>query len=396
MPCGTKVTDGLSLGTTTYQVFNDAGTVTGSGSYSGQLTGGTYLMSKGQCTPRYNALVRQGKLIPYTQWIQDEFMVLDRSAHPGRIKKTTSQKGDYFSDWVSGGRTSSYYAPSRTSSNDKVLAVSPSPSYLLNQAAASAYSSHSFDVGTFLGELPETLRMLGKTVQRFSDIKQRKFKKLKNFDPHSFLLEARYGWSPMYRDLKSLHRQFLRQKRSITRVVGRSQASASTSDSDSSTGGDAIRSINYAWSDDIQITSMASVAADYAHSAWKLNPIATGYELIPYSFVVDWFWNLSQAIRASSLLLGSSQLTACAGLKIQTTRTFTLTATALSGYTYTTSPNGSCSSTAIVTERYPTSVPYLPPIKVNLDGNKIADLIAMIAGLKAVKTALGVTRSLAR
>lgn len=392
MPCGQKVTDGLSLGTTTYQVYNDAGTVTGSGSYPNQLTGGTYLKSIGQCTPHYNALVRRGKLIPYTQWIQEEFSVLDRSAHPSRIKKTTSQKGDYFSDWVSGSRDTSYYAPSRTSSDDKVRSVAPSPTYLLNQAAASAYSSHSFDVGTFLGELPETLRMLGKTVERFSDIKNRKFKKLKNFDPHSFLLEARYGWSPMYRDLKNLHRQFLRQKRSITRVVGRSQASASTSDSGSTTAGDAIRSITYSWSDTITITSMASVAADYAHSAWKLNPIATGYELLPYSFVVDWLWNLSQAIRASSLLLGASQLTACAGLKIQTERTFTLTASALTGYTYTINPSGSCTSIATMTERYPASVPYLPPIKVNLDGNKIADLVAMIAGLKAVKTALKAVR----
>jgi hypothetical protein len=40
---------------------------------------------------------------------------------------------------------------------------------------------------------------------------------------------------------------------------------------------------------------------------------------------------------------------------------------------------------SIVTGRWPTSVPYFPPIKVRLDPDKIADLIAMIAQLKKVK-----------
>jgi hypothetical protein len=257
--------------------------------------------------------------------------------------------------------------------------------YLINQAAASAYSANSYDLGTFIGELPETFKSLSKTVQRFKDIKDRKFRKMKNFDPHSFLLEARYGWSPLYRDLKGLHEQFQKQHKSVNRVVGRSQVIHNITDSGQITSADAARTIVDSWSDSIEIHMMGSVAADYTSSAWKLNPVATGYELLPYSFVVDWFWNLSQAIRASSLMLGATASTACGGCKFTTTRTFTKTATAKSGWTYLTNPSGSDTSMSIVTGRWPTSVPYFPPIKVRLDPDKIADLIAMIAQLKKVK-----------
>jgi len=384
MPCGTLVNDQLKVKTVTWQQFNTAGTVIGSGSYTNQADGGSKLVSSGQCTPGFHKKRRSGQLLPYTNWFQEEFSGT-LGVHPSRIKYTGNQAGDYFSDWITGTRPSIYEAPIRYLNDSTLASIAPDVSYLLNQAAASAYSSHSYDLGTFLGELPETLKMLSNTVQRFKDIKDRKFRKLKHFDPHSFLLEARYGWSPMYRDLKAMHKQFLRQQKAITRVVGRSQASASTSASWTTTTSDAMRTITYAWQDAITVTCMASVAADYTQSAWKLNPVATGYELIPYSFVVDWFWNLSQAIRASSLILGASALTACGGAKTTNTRTFTLTATAKSGCVYTQNPSGSATTSAICTSRWPTSVPYVPPIQVRLDGNKIADLIAMISQLKAMK-----------
>lgn len=388
MPCGTQVKDALDTGTTTWQQYNTAGTVINSGSYTNQATTGSYLASTGQCTEHYHKRRRAGELIPYTSWTQIERNVLTSSTKPSRIKYTANQAGDYFSDWIRGPwNTTTMRAPIRYPNDSKVEPLAADSRYLLNQAAASAYSSHSYDLGTFIGELPETLQMLGKTVQRFRDLKDRKFKKsLRKYDAHSLLLEARYGWSPLYRDLKGLHKQFLKQQKAINRVVGRSMASGSNSDSAYAPTEDAMRTVVYQWSDSITFTGMASVAADYTQSHWKLNPVATGYELIPYSFVVDWFWNLSQAIRASSLLLGAKSLTSCAGMRVSNLRTYTITATAKSGCTYVQNPSGTETSEAICTVRWPMAVPYLPPIKVRLDGNKIADLVAMIAQLKTIKS----------
>lgn len=397
MPCGTKTTDNLETSTVSYQVLNSGGSIVGSGSFLLQANGGSYKSVTGRCTPKYAARVARGELIPYTPWIKREFVTHSNPSYPAHIKKTSDQSGDKYTDWITGtwGETS-VYAPYRDTNDSVVLGAIGDNRDLLLRAAASAYSSNTFDAGTFLGEMPETIRMMAKTVQRFRDIKDRQFRKMKNFDPHSFLLESRYGWSPFYRDMKKLGEHLRRQQKLVNRVVGRSRESYSTLWSSTETASDPIRTHVTVVEDTITITGMASVAADYVQNAWKFNPIITGYELLPYSFVLDWFWNVSQALKSAALMVGASSTTSCAGWRISTRRLFTRTYTAKAGYTYVVNPSGSRDSEAILTFRYPMSVPYLPPIKVNLDANKIADLIAMIAGLKAVKTALKAARTVAK
>lgn len=388
MPCGTLSSGALNTKTVETYGLSSSDTKTWSAN-STQATDGETLVSTGRCTPGYAKKVRTGQLIPYTNWNQMEFKVLLCPTLPGKWFKT-GYGGDGFSDWnISGDWGSSeskiVYAQPRYSTDEQLADVMPDLRYLLNQAAASAYSSNSYDLGTFIGELPETFQSLAKTVQRFKDIKDRKFKKLRNFDPHSFLLEARYGWSPLYRDIKSLEKQLSKQRKAINRVVGRSQATANKQFSWSVSASDNLRTNQYSFTEDVEISVMASVAADYVSSAWKLNPVATGYELIPYSFVVDWFWNLSQAIRASSLLLGASAMTACGGYKITSTKTFAFQTSGLNGCVVSPNPSGTRVSSCAVTARWPSSVPYIPPLQVRLDGNKVADLVAMISQLKAVK-----------
>lgn len=188
-----------------------------------------------------------------------------------------------------------------------------------------------FDGLTFLAELEKTSLMFKEVVSRYTERclvvdkhARTTYKTLKRgaFATKSTLtfasvfsdtwMEHRYGWTPLSFDVKALYQQLLELERMFHRVKGKSESDLESVDETVSvtsgqgiyignsyiSGGDywrceTRRGVEY------QITSTALIELSTAFRV-TTDPILSGYELIPYSWMADWITNIGDLIRAFS------------------------------------------------------------------------------------------------
>jgi hypothetical protein len=108
-----------------------------------------------------------------------------------------------------------------------------------------------------------------------------------------------------------------------------------------------------------------------------LDPIVTGYELVTLSFVLDWFINVGGWLRG---LRGASHHTdAQAAYGVQVTSTATIIGAELvrAGYTGTALAAGNYTHVSQRRESLPVDLPSTPLPEINLDGFKVADILAI-------------------
>ena len=109
------------------------------------------------------------------------------------------------------------------------------------------------------------------------------------------------------------------------------------------------------------------------------NPVATAWELIPFSFVIDWFISVGQAIEAASFDVLEQAYSASTSFLSEMDRTMyteivdfdTDVLSRLEQY-----QEGSCNSTYKV--RKPCGVSVKPHFTLRIDNLKIADLLALV------------------
>jgi len=193
-----------------------------------------------------------------------------------------------------------------------------------------AETRKAFDGGVFLGELRETIRMLRNPAKALFDSARvdylGKLKKLKNVDPGNWKrglrgtwLESSYGWLPFINDTKNAYDAFERSSESAVArrmIVGvgfdePSCVVTESSDSDLAAGitlwvtKTALQSVKIKYKGlykrDFATESPISKSAELAH-LWGFTPsefIPTVWELLPWSFLVDYFSNVGNILEQS-------------------------------------------------------------------------------------------------
>jgi len=253
------------------------------------------------------------------------------------------------------------------------------PAHLVNRALSKIYDkigdkrSRTFDAAVFYGERKDTIRMLqGRSLQLleiFKAVKSGKFaqaqslittygetispqfrgekklskKRLKNLMykyqhgntakrirlAERTWLEMRYGWLPFIGEMSNLIDDFMREKPTVSFVVR-----ARFGDSQIRTVGDRrdfglIRPVSMSYSCDVKDTHFYRLSAAYEvlynysgtdlvsqlEGLGVLNPIATLWELVPLSFVVDWFVNVGDVLSSLTATAGLKQLYVCESYK---------------------------------------------------------------------------------
>jgi hypothetical protein len=242
------------------------------------------------------------------------------------------------------------------------------------QAAVAKIYSQGFDALTFIGELRSLVKMLTKILARWLDL-------LSSGRFEDLWLEGRYGWRPLIYDIRDFENALNNLSSEVARYKERVGTTRSTSDTvvtNANWSGDTIAATYFV---NEEISVRGNVVMDIAPPRFKFDPISTAWELVPFSFVVDWLIDISTWLSSLHGLAISKGSTAALGYKISkvvqlnsleqvasTTnfrRTFVKKTDSTSGYW--------------LVQRVPMAIPYKPPsIDLNIDYLKIIDLVSLI------------------
>jgi hypothetical protein len=246
------------------------------------------------------------------------------------------------------------------------------------QAAAAKIQSNGFDALTFIAELASLRSMFMNTLvaltKRLSKIGER-------FDVFDTWLEGRFGWRTFIYDLQDLQkaiRQFneLKVRSRYAQKVGNS---FSTQKVFTATGTSSGITHQYTETFQLDISVRGSVIAEIEIPNFQFNLAVTAWEIVPFSFVIDWLWNVGQSLQALSFLLHVKQYSASSGFRIGAYatgdfRTLSKDSTVVTIY----NNYGTYSATGYLEVRSPSTVRFNPMIKFNINGFKWLDAFALI------------------
>lgn len=271
---------------------------------------------------------------------------------------------------------------------------------LLQKALADA-RTEGWDILTFLAEFRKTAAMVrtaeASSSHRAKLIYDRVLRYRRTSVPDlvrvfsEMWLEYRYGWRVMMYDLqdanealRGLHTKgtkIIRRTSSDTAVINTtSEKNSSQLRTDSSSIGGLFRQAILI-QDERSIKVRAGVAVELGldGSPFMANPIVTAYELVPYSFVVDWFFNIGEAVSAWAPFARGQVKWSFVSTEKRGTRV--LGARPVQQGAIVPSDTTACFTVGSVVDK--TRVLQKPVFdlrfRVNLDKSKIADLAALFA-----------------
>lgn len=334
--------------------------------------------SVGYTTADYRKLRDQGSIIPFSDWTQ-QFT-------SGEVKE-----GDFRIDFpASGGSyqtnhgllpihlidTSAWLAPRNFSENslyDYDVDMMSIGKDQVQKAAASIYSS-GWDGLTWAAELHKVAGLFKSFVRKWAGIEPRKL--------HEMWLEGRYGWRLLMYDI-----------RDINELIANIDVERTRFKKKTGTGGSerivTNEVLNYydrisfflTHTDEIVWSIRGNIVADITGpTKVQINPVTTAWELVTFSFVLDWIIDIGQWLEAMSFLLVSSNYTAAVGLQASWVRTSKLAGITWDSSMYTNIEwNFEAECTTTYTRRIPTRVSLLPTLGLDLNVWKVVDLLALLA-----------------
>lgn len=323
------------------------------------------------------------------------------------------------------------YSNTRGWQGDPSLPASPSDSNLLIEALANA-NSNSWDLGTFAAEFNKTVSMIngfkGNVFRRAQNIVDQMSKRTKNpyrtansvFTAFSeSWLEYRYGWRTLAYDLQDIHGS-LERLASLTSKPNRGASYTANVDTFSQNASSGL--YNNPGTTPSMFATLCSYDAVYSQVRTKwargtvmleavanelafIDPLTTAWEIVPFSFIVDWFVNIGDLIKAFSPFLSGNVLHGCLshGDTIVETSTYSPTdSTMVTNYPtvngYTHHIIGGPIQRVVTTETYdraPASPSFSLHLKLNVNTAKLVDLSTLfqLANSKRINGLLKLIRA---
>jgi hypothetical protein len=375
-----------SYGTYTYFKRYDSGSITGL--YTGStVTAEEYSEYRGETVPGFRKLQDQGKLVPHTNFWQ--------MRNSGTTEGTAYIARPDGVDWQDEAYGDSMFGfPLRVTDgviSEAVNRLGSAPYALLDSAAAKIYSKHTFDALTFVKELHHTVTLFNTTgrrlVKAYKRLKSdRRIVNFRSWHGSALLywrqfgnawLEARYAWRTMLFDIEDLYGAIANLNKGVQRYSERVGVKSNTDFVVTGFLGD-IASMHADYTSHVQahISYRASMVADIALNYFQADPFITTWEVTRLSFVVDWFLNVGDWLRALHLAFSAEGYVGSTGEKLEIIVNTTANCTAKSGW----SVDASCTwaSRYEHVRRTPASLSFKPQIGINLSPAKVIDLAALL------------------
>lgn len=379
---------------------------------SGEYTG-SYLdthqqsFSEGVCLENYHKRKATGELLPHTPYV---FWEEEARYASGTGEVIFNDGWSYFKTTYPEGRA--FYGGFNATvspTHGEAADLATSFDYNVQKCAAKLYSDHRHDSLTFIAELSKTRDMVVDALNKVIQLRKRLFtptvpkrRRRKLTGPANVIrqtkdnlrraetvagwwAEARYGWRPLIYDIQDINDALDHLHETKTRHVARSASNAEHLIKRD--GSHKVTSCDYLDTqvDRIVVGTRGHIAADFAPpSRTQFNIPLTSWELVPWSFVVDWFVYVGQAIEAASFLTLADSYVASGGQYVRIERITTSEAVSWNEHY---SGSMKTKTVGVVTwrKRTPVRVPISPQIKVRFNAFKLADLVSFAVTSEAPK-----------
>jgi hypothetical protein len=328
-----------------------------------------YKFKAGGRTPNYFARKKAGEFFQYQPWSD-----IDR--------KLEIDLGSWSATGLYGylGVNGSYPWRGTTYEMPDVEDILPPVEFdsLMQEAMARAYAQ-GHDSLTFLAEFHKIVGMFRNFVPNLARI-LREIRRNRDVskDLAGLWLEARYGWRTLIYDMMDINdalTNFDAERRFYSERAGSQFDDLDT----------VVTTVTE--DSDILITQSITTTVTYSYRGsasllisppqFAFNPITTAYELIPFSFVMDWFFNIGRALEAmSASAIATSQTTATGQLYTISRQGEQVTSFVGQG-TGVSSP-ATFTNTLNVKNRVPTEMSYSPRFTIDMDAFKFSDLLALL------------------
>lgn len=324
----------------------------------------------GLAIPHFHQRRAAGELLPHTPYVQ-HVANAERSSH--YLGYTDSGYSTYSGAPTIGDHTWYY------SMSEMQEAFAPGDLGAWLQVAADRIYDSSYDALTAISELPETLRMIYNLAYRLIKFRRQ----AGNLDLANAWLEYRYGWRTLAYDILELNQVLSDdwKRKRFTERAGTRSTTTSVTTYDVNPGA-AIATMQR--TENVSVGLRASVTADYSPDKFSFNPLVTGWEIIPYSFVIDWLVNIGRALSVASFVSTVEAYTASTGYIIENHIEWEIVSYEFDPQ-HAVHTSGTLSYRAdydvTLKVRSPAQIPISPYFRLNLDISKIADILALIKQL---------------
>lgn len=251
--------------------------------------------------------------------------------------------------------------------------------HFVNIAAAKIYG-RGHDTLTMLAELHKVARMFRNAVGTLSNL-------LKGRDIAQAWLEYRYGWRLLYFDIVDIQKALSQIDGEMKRFKERVGYSIDSQLTRTSVPYDwATQHGSYDVVDEYDVSVRGAVVADINPPEFRFNPLTTSWELVRFSFIVDWFLDIGSWLEALSFLTIASDYVAAGGVKVTFRRKIENHQCVPDSPYLSVTGDWTSDVSGEYVVRTPASVGKFPQPLINLDAFKVMDLLALIFGGKAPRT----------
>lgn len=313
----------------------------------------------------YHKRKRAGELLPYTPWKQ--------------FNASGSWEGSYYSDRINGNvyETAENWsdpvvASWRVTEDDCSAYVDSQDMASMVQAASAKLYSQGFDALTATAEL-------SKLIAQFVGLRARLLALITKGNVLKSWLEYRYAWRTLYYDLLDLSKALNEYDIGRTRWKERVGYTFTETWEDVDVYSGGVDTYTTVTGHSVVVSVRGSIVADLVPPVYQFNAVTTAWELVTFSFMIDWFLNVGQFLNGLSFLTIAGNYAGAGGVKVTYDRVKRVTEhtpnpTVVSEGTL----DARSDYTAELITRVPLKVPLTPFWQVNLDVPKVIDLWAIV------------------
>lgn len=351
-------------------IYKSDGSIYSQGSWSDRPTYVNYESFTGYDIKDYHKRKARGDLLPHTQF--DQFSQVGSCTGSYAVTHPNNYYTEIEGEWVP------------TSSGDWVgtqdnayEGIADYDGQMFVQEAAANIYSNNHDTLTFLVELKKSAALFKDAYRRlYTLLRVRNLHEMSPKDLARYWLEYRYGWRILYYDIIEIQKVLETLDDSRKRYSQKSGRTYTYTDEIVTNSNSVPHDLEFTTNVEINVSVRGAVVADITPPKFRFNPFTTGWEVVRYSFILDWMVNIGQWLEALSFHAIQTDYCASYGVKFTSHRIYQLSnVTFKNGYSGTASRYGS--GTSVCTIRRPSSVSIRPHVALNLSVPKVLDLAAI-------------------